>query len=306
MSTVLSKPRKTAKKPPVTKICLHCNQIRNLSEFYSNRDWLAQAGKDVWCKKCVASIQTKDEMRQYFFENDRKWNEKIWENAKKKAERVAVQNTKFMKLSEDMRESFLEKMTCEQVPAVMQINYEYVDNSQNINVNTYEESKEAGQVVDNEPKKKDANVKTYNAFFNGDFKPSELEYLQNFYDELDSDFDLADVSLRDNAKKLAKAALTVDKMQNDYLAGRCQIQDLNNAVNSYNLLASMGNFAANKRKPGDKGGINSWAETTAYLETHGYPCIEKIEWPKDVVDVAIDGLSYIIESMREDEAGDVS
>lgn len=306
MATVLSKPRKTAKRPPATKLCLHCNQVRNLSEFYSNRDWIAQAGKDVWCKKCVASVQTKDEMRQYFFENDRKWNEKIWENSRKKAERIAAQNQKFMKLSDDMRESFLEKLTCEQVPTVMQINYEYVDNTQNINVNTYEEAKEAGQVIDNEPKKKDANIKTFNPFFNGDFKPAELEYLENYYAELENDFDLTDVALRDNAKKLAKAALTADKVLNDYMAGRCSMQDVNNANQMYQSLLASGNFAASKRKPGEKGGIGSWAETTMYLETHGHPCIKEIEWPKDVVDTALDGLGYIIESMKDEEMGDVS
>lgn len=298
--TTLSKPRKTAKKPKTTKLCLHCNQVRNLSEFYSNRDWLAQAGKDIWCKKCISQIQTKDEMREYFFENNRKWNEKIWENARKKAERVAAQNEKFMKLSDDMRESFLEKMTCEQVPGVMQINYEYIDNSQDININSYQEAKEAGKVVEEKPKGKDANVKTYNAFFNGDFKPAELEYLENYYNGLAEDFKLEDTALRDNAKKLAKAALTADKVQNDYMAGRCAMKDVTDAMTQYNTLMTIGNFAASKRKPGEKVGMNSWSETTAYCETHGHPCIKKIEWPKDVVDVVLDGLGYIIESMRDE------
>lgn len=305
MPQTLSKARKTAKKPPATKLCLRCNQVRNLSEFYSNRDWLAQAGKDVWCKKCIGQIQTKDEMREYFFENHRKWDEKIWENARKKAKYAASQNEKFMKLSEDMRESFLEKMTCEQVPGVMQIHYEYIDNSQDININSYQEAKEAGQVIEEESKPKDANVKTYDAFFNGDFKPAELEYLRNYYDELDEQFDLTDIAMRDNAKKLAKASLTADKVQNDYMAGRCSMQDVTNANAFYNSLMTMGNFAANKRKPGDKAGLSSWAETTQYCETHGHPCIKKIEWPKDVVDVALDGLGYIIESMRDEEMGDV-
>ena len=306
MATTLAKQRKTAKKPPATKLCLHCNQVRNLSEFYSNRDWLAQAGKDIWCKKCVSQIQTKDEMREYFFENHRKWDEKIWENARKKAQHVAAQNEKFMRLSDDMRESFLEKMTCEQVPPVMQLHYEYIDNSQDININTYKEAKEAGHVVEEESKAKDANVKTYNAFFNGDFKPAELEYLQNYYDELDEQFDLTDIAMRDNAKKLAKASLTADKVQNDYMAGRCSMQDVTNANAFYNSLMTMGNFAANKRKPGDKAGLSSWAETTAYCETHGHPCIKKIEWEKDVVDTALEGLGYIIESMRDEEMGEVN
>ena len=305
--TGLAKTRKTDKKPPATRMCLKCHSVRRLSEFYSNRDWIDQAGKDIWCKKCISQIKTKDEMREYFYENHRKWDERIWENAAKKAEMQAAKNPVYQKSNEDRRAIILEALTCQMVPSIMQIHYAYVDNSQDINANTYEEAKEAGKIIElGEVRKAKPNVKTYNAFFNGDFKPSELEYLENFYKDLDADFDLSDVSLRDNAKKLAKAALTVDKMQNDYLSGRCQIQDLNNAVNSYNLLMNMGNFAASKRKPGEKSGLNNWAETTMYCETHGHPCIKKIEWEKDVVDTALEGLAYIVQSLRDDGEGEVT
>ena len=292
-----SKPRKTAKKPAVTKMCLHCNQVRNLSDFYSNRDWIDQGGKDIWCKKCISQIKTKDDMREYFWENHRKWDERIWNNAQKKAELQAAKNVVYQKSPEDRRNVILEALTCQQIPSIMQIHYAYVDNSQDINANDYQEAKEAGKIVE---MKVDPNVKTYNAFFNGDFKQSELEYLENFYNELSNDFDLSDISLRDNAKKLAKAALTVDKMQNDYLAGRCQIQDLNNAVSSYNLLASMGNFAASKRKPGDRAGLGSWSELTLQLESTGHPCTRKIEWPKDDVDKTIEEFRYIVQSLGLD------
>lgn len=300
MATVLSKPRNS--KPVPTRMCLHCHSVRRLSEFYSNRDWVEQAGRDVWCKKCVSQIQTKDGMREYFFENNRKWEEKIWTGAQKKAELQAVKNTVYQKSNEERRNVILEALTCQMVPSVMQISYSYIDNSQDINVQSYKEAKEAGKIIEiDSSKKNNPNVKTYDAFFNGDFKPSELEYLQEYYKELDNDFDLSDVALRDNAKKLAKAALTADKVQNDFMAGRCSMQDVTNAMTQYNSLLTIGNFAANKRKPGDKGGINSWAETTMYLETNGHPCIKEIKWKKDVVDAALDGLGYIIESMREDE-----
>lgn len=301
MATILSKSRKTDKKPPATRMCLHCHSVRNLSEFYSNRDWIEQAGKDIWCKKCISQIQTKDGMREYFFENHRKWDERIWSAAEKKAEMQAAKNTVYQKSSEDRRATILEALTCSMVPTVMQVNYAYIDNSQDINAQTYEEAKEAGKIVElGEVKKTNPNVKTYNAFFNGDFKPAELEYLEDYYEQLETDFDLSDIALRDNAKKLAKAALTADKVQNDYMAGRCSMKDVSDAMQQYNSLLSIGNFAASKRKPGDKNGMGSWAEATAYLETHGHPCIKKIEWEKDVVDTCLDGLGYIIESMRED------
>lgn len=293
--TTTSKPRKTAKKPVATKMCLHCNQVRNLSDFYSNRDWIDQAGKDVWCKKCINQIKTKDEMREYFFENHRKWEEKIWDSAEKKAKLQAAKNPLFQKSSDERKQSILEALTCAQVPPLMQIHYSYIDNTQDINITSYQEAKEAGQIIE---KKSDPNIKTYNAFFNGDFKPSELEYLEEYYRGLNRDFALTDISLQDNAKKLAKAALTADKIQNDYLAGRCSIQDLNNAIAQYDLLMKTGNFAACKRKPGDKDSTSSFSDISLYLETHGFLANENfVVWPEDAVDKTISEFKYFIEAI---------
>ena len=291
--------RKTAKPPRPTKMCLHCHQVRNLTDFYSNRDWIDQAGKDIWCKHCIGKIQTKDGMREYFFENNRQWDERIWANAEKKAKLQASKNQVFMKSDEDRQKVILEALTCQHVPAIMQLHYSYVDNTQNIHENTYEEAKENGSVVEL-ASRRDPNIKTHNTFFNGDFTPAELEYLEEYYKGLEQDFELTDTSLRDNAKKLAKAALTADKAQNNYLANKCSIQDLNVAISQYDLLMKTGNFAACKRKPGDKGGMGSWSELTYYLESNGHPCTRKIEWPKDDVDKTIDEFRYIVESLGLD------
>jgi hypothetical protein len=196
------------------------------------------------------------------------------------------------------------------MPSLMQKtqNYKYEDHTQDVNTNDYDEAKVAGKIVEFNPKKakQDKNLKTYNEFFNGEFKPVELEYLEDYYAALEEDFDLSDISLRDNAKKAAKASLLVDKVQNDYMAGRCTLQDVKDAIAQYDLLMKTGNFAACKRKPGDKNTLNNWAETCQYLETHGHPCTKQIDWPKDIVDQALDGLGFIIESMRDDDVGDVN
>ena len=301
MATLTSKPRKTAKPPKPTKLCLHCNQVRNLSDFYSNRDWIEQAGKDIWCKKCISQIKTKDEMRKYFWENHREWKENIWEKAVKKASLIAAKNQKYQKLNEDMRSVVLETLACEQIPSLMQIAYNYVDNSKDINENSYEDAKENGKIVElSSVKPKDPNLKTYSHEFNGDFKPAELEYLEEYYAGLERDFDLSDTSLRDNAKKLAKASLLVDKVQNDYMAGRCSLQDVKDAIAQYDLLMKTGNFAACKRKPGDKGGMGSWAEICFQLETTGHTMQNKVEWEKDDVDRTIEEFRYIVESLGLD------
>ena len=300
MPFVASKPRQS-KPPAQTRLCFHCNQTKPLAQFYSNRDWVDNGGKDKWCKQCLAKIRTKDEMRRYFWENNREWKENVWENALKQAEPQAAKSTVYQKSNEDRRRILLESLACPIMPSLMQKtqNYKYEDHTQDVNTNSYDEAKESGKIVESGPTK-DRNLKVYNEFFNGEFKPAEIEYLENYYRGLEQDFDLSDTSLRDNAKKLAKASLLVDKVQNDYMAGRCSLQDVKDAIAQYDLLMKTGNFAACKRKPGDKGGLGSWAEIAFQLETTGHPCTRQITWTKDDVDRTIDEFAYIAESLGLD------
>ena len=298
----LSKPRK-GKPPAQTKLCFHCNQTKPLSNFYANRDWLENGGKDKWCKQCLAKIRTKDEMRRYFWENNREWKENVWENALKQAEVQASKNTVYQKSNEERRQILLESIACPIIPSLMQKtqNYKFEDHTQDVNTNNYDEAKEGGKIIELDPKNvKDRNLKVYNEFFNGEFKPAEIEYLENYYQGLEQDFDLSDTSLRDNAKKLAKASLLADKVQNDYMAGRCSLQDVKDAMAQYDLLMKTGNFAACKRKPGEKGGLGSWAEISFQLESTGHTMQRKIEWPKDDVDKTIEEFRYIVESLGLD------
>lgn len=293
MPTVLSKSRKA---PPQTKLCLHCNHTKPLTQFYANRGWAEQNQKDIWCKSCVSKCRTKDDIRKYFFENNREFTDDLWANACKVAEQQCANKVAYQKANDERKAFLLEQVACSIIPSIMQLsqNYKYVDNTQDIHTNTYEEAKENGKVLEG---KKDANVKSFSDFFNGYFKPAELTYLEEYYAGLENDFDLSDISLRDNAKKLAKASLLVDKVQNDYMAGKCALQDVKDAIAQYDLLMKTGNFAACKRKPGDKAGLGSWAEISFYCETHGHPMQRKIEWEKDDVDRTIDEFYYLVESL---------
>ena len=307
MAYVISKPRKT-QPPAQTRMCIHCGQTKPLPNFLSNKDWIENGGRDAWCKQCIAKIRTKDDMRRYFWENNRMWKENVWENAIKQAELEAAKSTVYQKSNEDRRAVLLESIACPIMPKLFKMsqNYKYEEHKKDVTTNNYDEAKENGKIVEFDTRKPvDRNLKVYDEFFNGEFKPAELEYLENFYHGLERDFDLSDTALIDTAKKVAKAALMQDKVQNDYMAGRCSQQDVKDATAIFDLLMKTGNFAACKRKPGDKNTLNNWAETTMYCETHGYPCIKKIEWEKDVVDMAIESLNYIVESIRDDDGDTV-
>lgn len=295
---------KTAKlrnaAPPVTKICSKCKQTKLLTNYYSNRDWTEQLGKDIWCKDCAGKCSTKDELREYFWENNREWNEKLWASAQKKAELAANKNTTYQRAFEETKKSILDRLTCQNVLKRMQLSYKFVDNKNNINVQTYQEAKEEGHIVE----EVDPDIKTYSEEFSGYFKPAELKYLQDYYRQLSKDFKLNDVNLKDTAKKLAKASLQADRVQDRYMAGQATMQDVKDAVALFDLLSKSGNFSASKRKEEEKPDDRSFSQITAYCETHGYPCINNIEWPKDIVDTTIDNLYYIVEALRDESDGE--
>ena len=290
-----SKPRKTPKQNP-TKLCLKCNRVKPLTDFYSNRDWGEQLNRDIWCKDCVNRCATKDQMREYFWENHREWDDKIWQKAEEKAEKLASNNMTYQKANDDRRKVILERLTCQQVPVYMSIFYKYVENGEDGKTITYADAKASGQIVE----EADPDIKTYSHKFNGYFKPNELEYLEEYYAGLEEDFTLSDTNLRDIARKLAKASLQADKAQDDFMAGRCDYSVVKDAISQFDLLSKSGNFAACKKKPGDTAGLSSWSELTMKLETSGHPCTRKIEWPKDDVDRVIDSYGYIVESLGLD------
>jgi len=247
----------------------------------------------------VNKCGNKEEVREYFWENNRKWDDKIWDAATVKAEKQASANSVYQKTSEERRERILDRLTCQTIPSVMGPFYIYEDHSKDGRMMTFSEAKKEGLVLEEKPK--DRDIKIYSKEFNGYFKQSELEYLHDYYSGLESDFDLNDTNLRDIAKKLAKASLQADKAQDDYMAGKCDFTVVKDALAQFDLLSKSGNFAACKRKPGENGGINSWSELTYKLETTGHPCVRKIEWEKDDVDAVIDEYRHIVESLGLDD-----
>lgn len=287
--------KKAAAEKPV-KVCIRCQKPKPLTEFHPNKGWKEQQGRDVWCKDCVAQCGTKEMLREYFWDNNREWNEQIWAQARVKAEKMAATNLTFQKSNDERRKMILDRLTCQQVPTVMNSLYKFVDNT---NGGKYASFQQAEEETSLEPKE-DPDAKVFSEKFNGYFNKSELTYLEDYYNGLEEDFELNDTNLRDIAKKLAKASLQADKAQDMFMAGRCDFSVVKDALSQFDLLSKSGNFAACKRKPGDNNGLGSWAEITYKLETTGHPCTRKIEWPKDDVDKTIDEFRYIVEALGYD------
>ena len=64
------------------KLCIKCNRSLPLSEFYPNKKWAAQSYHDAWCKECAQRYCTDQEsLKQYCFENNRKWEDSYWDSS---------------------------------------------------------------------------------------------------------------------------------------------------------------------------------------------------------------------------------
>lgn len=292
MPTVESKPKKLAPIPKPTKLCLKCGRVRQATDYYNNKDWEEQLGKDAWCKECVNRCATKEDIREYFWENHREFTENIWNAAKAKAEKLILNNVTYQKAGDQRRAALLERQTALQIPTVMGNFYKYQDNTKDGTLSYYE-AKKKGAVTETE----DDEGVSYSEEFNGYFSKKDLKYLRDYYMKLEEDFNFDNESLRDYAKKVCKASLQADKTQDDYAAGRCQVADVKDALTLFDTLSKSANFAACRRKAGDSSGLTSWAETTYKLETTGHTMQTKIEWPEDDVDRVINAMRHIVQSI---------
>lgn len=298
MPEIIEAKLKTDKPLKSKKVCLKCGQARQLTEFYANKDWKQQLGKDVWCKQCVNRCTTKDQIKQYFFVNQRQWHERIWQAAEFRAKKLVATNQTYARSSADRQAFMLERLTAQQVPACMTSYYNHIDTSQGGQYLYYHETKTEADVMEENP-----NVRTYSQKWNGNFTKAQLEYLNSYYEQLEENFSFTDASTRDYARKVCRASMQSNKAMDDFLLGKCDYTAVKDALNVFDMLNKSANFAACKRKAGDNSGTTSYGEFVAKWESSGLSVEEmerKIEWPQDDVDRCIKSLYHIVDSLNLD------
>lgn len=290
---------KAQNEKKLQRICSKCKAKKAIDEYYVNRDWKDQAGHDIWCKECVQKMSSKNDVLEYFWENNREWNERIWQNAETKALRTANDNATYQKANEQQQKRILERLTVRNIPSCMTALYRYSDNSQDGAIANFEEAKQRGMIVTDLD---DDDIKRWNDEWNGTFNRKELNYLENYYSNLESDHDFTDETNRDYGRKISRASLLANKTMDDYAAGRCDYSAVKDAMNVFDMLNKSANLAACRRKIDDSGTINSFSELTYFLETNGYPCVRKIEWEQDDVDRTIQEFMHLTQALGLDNA----
>lgn len=302
--TIESKQRSTQKtessaRKKQTKLCLKCGRVKEFKDYFDNKEWTEQLGKDIWCKDCASKIKSKDEVREYFWENHREFTDRIWETAKKKAEGLVVTSATYAKASEDRKNKLLEQIACQQVFGVMNqpILYKYENTNKDGKYTSYAEAKENGEIIED----KDPNIKIWSDEWCGMFTEREIKWLDEYYKRLTENGKLEfDTTQDDYAHKIAHASLMNNKATSDYNAGRCDYSVVKDTASIFDMYNKSANFAACKRKTDTDNNKGSFSELVAYLESHGRPCTRKIEWDQDDVDRSIAELHHIVSAIGLD------
>lgn len=269
-----------------TKCCQRCGEEKPETSFYSNKGWKKEGNRDRWCKECYAKIRDKDGLMEYLWENNHGWNEDVWNNARTKAQNIAVNNDIYLNSSEEKKVKIIDKLTVQQVSPGL-IKFEEHDN-----IPYSVHKRELFAEINDDP-----NLRQYSAEFNGYFNARDLAHLKEYYTKLEQDFSFVTESDRDYAHKVCKASLQADKAMDDYVAGRCDYSVVKDAIGLFDTLSKSGNFAACKRTPGEDNNTLSISEISMKLEMNGHPCTRIIEWPKDDVDKTTEEFGYIVEAL---------
>jgi hypothetical protein len=130
--------------------------------------------------------------------------------------------------------------------------------------------------------------------WNGKFTQRELDYLDGYYEELEDGFVLDNKSIKDYARKVAKASLAVDIASNKYRIGSIQSKELKEALDMFDNLSKSANFAACKRRAGDQGGLGSFGELAAKIEPTGKIQENYVVWPQDEADKLIEEYRHVV------------
>ena len=268
------------KKKIASKLCIRCNRIMPLEKFSANKLWASQQYRDVWCTECAREFCKDEEtVRRYCFENNRKFKEKAWEAAKKKAQYDLANNKVWLnpltspedkKKEEDLAaaRSFL-------IIKNMSYAYEY---EENLHVTNTSREAVTHEFTD------ERNKPYYDKVWQGWFTPEQVEWMEDKYTQYSEDFVLDNVNMQDYTRKVIKASLNADLAEDRMRRGQGTPDEYMKAQKIFDDLSKSSNFAACRRKPGESAGMGSLGEIILRLETQGYLDENPYKFPEDDVD----------------------
>lgn len=274
------------------KMCIMCNKVKAVTDFYPNRGWPAQQNCDLYCKTCARTmVHDEASLRKYMWENNRLYSEALWESAKKSANRILANNKEYIsqRISPERKKEIEDDTTAKQALVVMNLAhfYRYNENADPFgNIDPFDPNTKAGMVVNvkDDVSVLDDSRKYYDAEWMGTYSKIELDYLNSYYKRLSDSFTLDDISAQDYARKVAKASLEADKRYELMRTGKCSSKDWREAQDIFDSLSKSSALTAAQRKDRDNTTNQSLAEIIEMIEVKHHAEMPKVTFPPDDID----------------------
>lgn len=249
--------RRKEKRSP-SKLCVRCGKVRALNEFYANRGWESQSFHDAWCRECAMKQCTdRESLQAYCWYNNRRWSEELYEGAVKKAMYTLANDPVYLDSnnSEEKRRAAENRAIVRAFFSVMNLSnlYCYAPNMGEDGICAPPAALEADHTEEAQKQEEQA----YSKVWNGYYTQREIDYLDEYYAQLEEGFVLDNQNIRDYARKAAKASLDADIKYNRMRQGKASVAEWEKAQAIFDNLSKSANFAACKRKPGDMAGLGS-------------------------------------------------
>lgn len=282
-----------ARQKGPSKLCMKCNRVLPLGDFYPNREWMAQNYRDAWCKDCVAKFcEDEESLRKYCSYNNRRFSTECWEKARIKAESAVsnIQEYILPKTNAEKREKIFLKTQCKQYFGLMNLKpfYRFIDNLDEQGIYIGDEIPQ--KAIEEDPDSKPV----YSDEWRGTYTPREIKLLDEQYKKLEDDFDLTDESRRDYARKIVRASLNADKAEDKYRSGEISLKEYSDAINIFDTLSKSNLFAACRKKEGEAANLSVLGLIVQQVETQGYLDHEDTNFPPDQIDAIIADLNHTL------------
>ena len=272
-----------------TKMCVCCEKVKPLTEFYPNRDWTDQAFHDAWCKDCVKNrVDNMDDLQRYCAHNNRAFSEEAYQTAIKKAKYLLSTNSDFLssRVSKERKERMEAKTTVNQYFGLMNLKafYHYIDNVSN---DEFIPSYSAGVTDTRSSIPAQDRTLEYSPEWCGSFEKWQLDRLNELYERYETDFDLKDVNIQDYVRKACKASLNADIAEDKMRRGEISVKEYKDAQQIFDSYSLSSGLAASKRKPGDNAGLDNLGKIIYDIEVTGILSTRKVTFPPDDIDQII-------------------
>ncbi len=197
------------------KVCVKCGKVLPLNDFYLNKDWASQSYRDAWCKPCVTGFcTTKEALREYCWYNNRAWSDAYYDQAKRRSMYSLTHDSDYLNASgknaEEKRRTLEEQAACRGFLGIMNLGsvYRYSENvGESTEFRVYDADASSGSAyMDDAGASVDDGELIFSREWNGLYTQREIDYLNDYYAQLEEGFVLDNQNIQDYARKAAKAS----------------------------------------------------------------------------------------------------